>query len=115
MSSDAVSLLLMKYEQNARDWDQAVSDVRKANALFDRTHGLYKRLRANREGRLGIAALLTDPNPGVRVMAATHSLDWHEAEAVAVLEALERAGGLYAVTAKYTLRGHRSGSLNLDW
>ena len=71
MSSDAVSLLLMKYEQNARDWDQAVSDVRKANALFDRTHGLYKRLRANREGRLGIAALLTDPNPGVRVMAAT--------------------------------------------
>jgi len=49
------------------------------------------------------------------LLAATHSLSWQEFEAVAALEALVRAGGLPAVTAKYTLLGHRSGSLNLDW
>ena len=115
VGSDEITVLLADYEQSAREWDHAADDARTANSLFVRNHGVYKRLRGNSEGRHGITALLADPIPGVRLMAATHSLEWQESEAVAVLEALAQTGGLHAVTAKYTLRGYHSGSLNLDW
>jgi hypothetical protein len=107
--------MLTKYRQSAEDWDAASGDVRRANRLFVANHQVYKRLRGSSEGRGGIAALLADSCPGVRLLAATHSLEWNEAGAVAVLEELERAGGLHVLEAKYTLREYRSGRLNLEW
>ena len=35
--------------------------------------------------------------------------------AVAALDSLEAASGLHALSAKYTLRSFRSGTLDLDW
>jgi hypothetical protein len=51
----------------------------------------------------------------VRLFAATHSLAWRPESASETLEAIEREGGLHAVTAKWTLRSYRTGKLDLDW
>lgn len=93
-----------EYEQIVRDWDKNANNPRKANRLFDRAHNLFKRLRDSEQGHAGIAALMNDPNPGVRVTAASHSLRWQEAEAIATLETLDNdvRSRLHGVSAKYT-------------
>jgi hypothetical protein len=89
--------------------------VKRANPLFDRLHAIFKQLRTEQAGRDGIAALMDDPTLGVRLMAAAHSLAWAPEKAARVLEAIEAGPGLHAVTAKYTLKSFREGSLNMDW
>jgi hypothetical protein len=49
------------------------------------------------------------------LLAAAHTLGWEPADACAVLEAIQEGPGLHAVTAKYTLRSYRAGTLNQDW
>ena len=107
--------LANEYLRSALEWGAAANDSRKANPLFERNHSLYKRMRETEAGRDAISRLMTDPEPAVRLLAATHSLAWRGDEAVAVLEEIERGGGLTGTTAKYTLKGYRAGSLNLDW
>ncbi len=48
-------------------------------------------------------------------MAASHALAWAPAQAIAALEAITRETGLHAVTATYTLKGFRNGTLNMAW
>jgi hypothetical protein len=115
MTAD-VSELLDAYRSTAAAWDVMQGDSSKANPLFDQLHQIYKQLRTEEQGRQGIALLMDDPVPGVRLMAAGHSLAWDQDRAIAVLETIEREGpGLYTVTAKYTLKSFREGKLNLDW
>ena len=103
------------YRALALEWDAARADPKKANRLFKKHHALYKEVRDTETGRLAITSLLKDPQPAVRLLAATHCLPLQLDEAVAVLEALEAGAGTYAMDAKYTLINFRTGRLNLDW
>lgn len=107
--------LVAQYRSTAAAWDAARNDAKKANPLFDRLHQQFKELRASQLGREAIAALMDDDNIGVRLMAATHSLAWLPDKASSVLSEIEKVPGLYAVTAKYTLKSFREGRLHLDW
>ena len=110
-----VAELLDDYSKTAVAWDAAQRDAARANPLFDRLQALQKQLRVEPDGRAGIEALMAHPSAGVRLTAAAHSLQWSPAEAARVLEALQAGPGLHAVTAKYTLKAYRDGTLNLDW
>ena len=48
-------------------------------------------------------------------MAAAHSLRWGSAEGIDALEQLAGGSGLHALTAKYTLKEFRAGTLRTDW
>jgi hypothetical protein len=104
-----------RYRAIAIEWVEAQGDPKKANRIFAKHHAFYKEIRDDATGRQAIESLLDDPAPGVRVLAATHSLLFSPARGQQVLEDLERAGGAFAVDAKYTLITFRSGRLNLDW
>lgn len=66
-------------------------------------------------GRQAITGLLEDPVTAVRLIAATDSLAWEGERAEAVLAEIEQESNLHAVSAEWTLRSHRAGTLNLDW
>lgn len=107
--------LRAQYRELAVDWDAARDDSGEANRIFKAHHALYKRLRETPAGRHAITALLEDPVTAVRLLAATHSLQWEPDRAQSVLHEIEQESNLYAVDAKWTLRSYRSGKLNLDW
>jgi hypothetical protein len=104
-----------QYRAAVLAWDEAQPEPDRANRLFDRLHDLAKEMRQSEEGRTAIAGLLNDPVVAVRLVAATHALTWAPEVAEPVLQALEREPSLHAVCAKWTLRSHRAGTLNLDW
>ena len=114
MSEAAVADLLAAYAATAERWHDLRTDAREANRVFDENERLARALRASDAGRAGIAALIAHPASGVRVLAAAHSLDWCEAEAVVVLEALAAGDGLHAIAAEYALHEFRAGTLELD-
>jgi hypothetical protein len=92
--------------------------VSRANKLFDRTHAQFKVLRESQDGRAGITALMTDPNPYAASTAAAHSLVWEHEAAIAVLESLEESEHVpwqVQTSAKYTLKEWREGNLSFDW
>lgn len=107
--------LRAQYRDLAVDWDAARDNSDEANRIFKAHHALYKRLRDTPTGRRAIASLLDDPVTPVRLLAATHSLQWEPDRAQLVLREIEQEGNPYAVDAKWTLRSYRSGKLNLDW
>jgi hypothetical protein len=107
--------VLADYLATATAWDRAQGDPEEANRLFDRLHRLAGELKSTEDGRRGIAALIHDPSVGVRLIAASDSLAWAEAEAIDALEQIEVGRGLHAVSAKYTLMAFRGGRLNTVW
>lgn len=109
----SVAALLTAYTATAERWHELRTDARAANPVFDENERLAVALRATDAGRTGIAALLSHPASGVRVLAAAHSLDHCEAEAVVVLERLAAGDGLHAIAAGYALEEHRAGGLDL--
>ena len=116
MSPDeTVGDMLAEYLKTALAWDSDQGNARQANVEFDRLQALQLRLRESPEGRAGIADLATHECEGVRLCAASHALAWDSDLAVSALEALEASTGLHALSAKYTLRSYRSGTLKLDW
>lgn len=104
-----------EYRRLAVEWDEAREAPDQANRLFDQLHAHYKAIRDSNDGRTAILSLLDDPVTGVRLAAATHCLSIEGDQAVAALEAIEAGNGLHAVTAKWTLRSFRAGTLDLDW
>jgi Domain of unknown function (DUF2019) len=110
-----VTAMRTQYRTMAIDWDAARDDAQKANRLFKAHHALYKEIRDSPAGRQAISGLLDDPVTVVRLLAATHSLQWQPQRAQVVLEEIERESNLYAVDAKWTLRSFHNGKLNLDW
>jgi Domain of unknown function (DUF2019) len=113
--TDTVTAMRTQYRTMAVDWDAAGDDATEANRLFKAHHALYKTIRGSPDGRQAISGLLDDPVTAVRLLAATHSLQWEPQRAQVVLEEIEHENNLYAVDAKWTLRSYRSGKLNLDW
>ncbi|MER7243309.1 hypothetical protein [Kribbella sp. NPDC000426] len=104
-----------RYRALALDWAAAKGEPKKANRIFKEHHGLYREIRDLELGCRVIESLLDDPEPSVRLLAATHALPFASARAEAVLRDLERGNGLYAMDAKYTLINFRTGRLNLEW
>jgi hypothetical protein len=113
--TQSVDALIDEYRSTAIAWDVLQSDAKKANPLFDRLHVLFKQLRTEQSGRDAIAALMDDPNKGVRLIAASDSLAWAPEKAVRVLEAIQSEHGLHGVSAKYTIKSFREGRLDMDW
>jgi hypothetical protein len=108
--------LLGEFAEDATAWDSLVGgDARKANHIFDRLHALAKELRQTPAGRAGLLGLTRHEIPGVRLLAATECLAWSPEVAVPTLEAIESSVGLHAVSAKYTLKSYRAGTLDSDW
>jgi hypothetical protein len=104
-----------RYRSLALDWAAAHDDPKKANRIFKTHHAFYKEIRNQEIGRLAIESLLDDPEPAVRVLAATHALPFSPAHGEHVLEELQRGSGVFAIDAKYTLISFRTGTLDLDW
>lgn len=115
MGGESIAEFLAVYLRTAELWDALQGDAESANKAFDENHQAYKVLRQSPAGRAAITRLMTHPNIGVRLLAATHSLANAPDEAIGVLESIEAEGGLHAVSAKYTLRSYRLGTLELDW
>jgi hypothetical protein len=103
------------YRQMVLAWGESQQNPRRANQLFRKLQAYKLELAASAEGREAIAGLLGDPERVVRLLSATHTLSWSPERAIPVLESLATGPTLYAVDAKYTLRGYREGTLNLDW
>jgi hypothetical protein len=111
-----------RYERTAREWSvESVegTDVksRKANRLFDENRVYLWRLREDERGRALIETLLADADPGVRLKAAAHTLEWNPEAARPVLEAV---GSLvrpwqHAHAAKMTVREFDAGRLRFDY
>jgi hypothetical protein len=113
--SEPYAAVLADYRATAVAWDRAQGDPTEANRLFDRMHRLAGELKSTEDGRRAITALINDPSVGVRLIAASDSLAWAEAEAIDALKQIEGGRGTHAVSAKYTLKEFREGRLNTDW
>jgi hypothetical protein len=96
-------------------WAASRDDPKVANKLFRQHHVLYKRLRETEQGRRIISDQLQASETPVRLLAATHTLGWDPEVATRVLKEIEQQDGEFGVDAKWTLRSHARGSLNLDW
>jgi hypothetical protein len=124
MDSQSVRELLSDHRETLIQWGEESERLgergalRRANRLFDLTHAQFKRLRESPEGRDGITALMSDPNPYVASSAAAHSLLWEPELATARLEELESsqdAPGQVQIAAEYTLKEWRAGKLSFEW
>jgi hypothetical protein len=109
-----VGELLAAYAATAERWHELRFDARAANPVFDENEHLARALRATDEGCAGIAALIGHEASGVRVLAAAHSVDFCEDEAVGALEALAGGDDLHAIAAGHVLGEFRAGRLELD-
>lgn len=105
---------LARYRQLAEQWSALGSHPKRANEVFRELRLLGRKLAAAEEGREGVVALAEHTNGRVRLLAASQSLNWDDVRGVAVLEELEQQDALYAVSAKYTLKQYRAGTLQRD-
>ncbi|HLX51222.1 MAG TPA: DUF2019 domain-containing protein [Streptosporangiaceae bacterium] len=115
IASEPVANLKDRYRTLAVEWDEARENPDEANSIFKVHHSVYKILRDTPEGREAIISFMEDPLTPVRLLAATHSLQWQPAQAQAVLEEIMQQTNPYATDAKWTLRSYRNGKLDLDW
>jgi hypothetical protein len=113
--NDDDATLLARYRQVLEQWERSQDNANKANKLYAQAQAYAKELRLTEDGRAGIRSLMSHPDGGVRLLAAAHTLTFEPTSAVPVLEELETGLGLASVSAKYTLRSYRKGTLYLDW
>jgi hypothetical protein len=99
------------YKALAERWSALGSHPKEANAIFEQLRSIGRDLRQTAEGREGIVALIGDQNRNVRLIAASESLNWDDSRGLAALEELEQGDELTAVSAKYTLKQYRRGTL----
>lgn len=108
--------LSAEYRRLAVAWGDARDEAAVANKIFTKHHEVAKILRLSAAGRTAIEKLLNDPEPVVRLVAATDALLWAEGKARQVLESLDQdEPGLIGFDAKWTLQTFDAGELNLDW
>lgn len=114
-----VAALLVAYRETLLRMHDARLETgghpRRWNQLVDRLQALHLTLRGEPAGRVGLSALLADPNATVRVWAATHALHWAAAQAQAVLEHEAAGEGVDAFGARMTLREFRADRLDTTW
>jgi hypothetical protein len=114
MNAHDVQDLLARYRAAASGTTDENSEQQNKSA--DRVHACYKSLRETPEGREGIIALISDPNPQVQLWAASHSLAWSPDAARPVLERLRDSGEFpTSFTAEMTLAEFDKGALSFDY
>lgn len=96
MTAAEIEDLLDAYHASAAEWDRLQASARAANKVFHENHRLYKILRESAEGRVETTQMMSDPNVGVRLLAAAATLGWAPEHAVSALETLEAGTGLHA-------------------
>ena len=104
-----------KYRETADRWSALVgTDPKRANRDFDRLRRLAKTLRTVQAGRDGLEGVASHGAPGAKLLAATQCLLWNPEYAVKVLEELEKGPSIHGLSARYTLRAYRAGTLDLQ-
>jgi hypothetical protein len=98
-----------RYRNQLVEWAESHDDPARAGSVFRDNHEFYMSVRDSAEGRAAISGLLWDPVEFVRLMAATHCLAWDDANAIAVLEDLQKNGERAWIDAEVTLRSYRDG------
>jgi hypothetical protein len=115
MSIAELDALISEYRNAALAHGSATEagNHRLANAAHDRVASVYRVL--HRQGDPAIRRLLdllTDPEPAVRLWAASHGLEFASDRAVSILEELSREEPqLLGFTAETTLKQWRAGKL----
>ena len=111
-----------RYEQTAREWSIESTEsrdvkARRVNRLFDENRVYLHRLRSDERGRALIEALLDDGDPGVRLKAAAHALEWNPDAARPVIAGVAALEGLWPhrFDAEMTLREYDAGRLRFDF
>jgi len=113
---ETVEAILAEYQATLESMSAlGVDSPRAHNRLFRKAHVLAKSLRASAEGRAAIEGIIASPDVTVALNAASEALAWDCQLSLVRLEEIERAAGLDAVSAHYTLKAYREGTLNLDW
>lgn len=90
-------------------------DAATGNKHARRRIAAFRKLRAMGDsGREALAALLWDPRPSVRTMAAAYLLRYKTAEALAVLRAAAKGTGLIAFESEEAIKRWEEGTWQLD-
>jgi hypothetical protein len=110
-----IAELRARYRELILSWAAASAAPAEANRLFRKIQQMQKELRESEAGREVIGGLLDDEVVAVRLIAATHTLQWSAELAKPVLTSIEELGGSYSLDAEFTLREFQAGTLNLDW
>jgi hypothetical protein len=106
--------LLDAYEQAAVIAGKATEsgDYKANNKAVDTIQAVYAELRSRGpEARRALLGLLGHEDPGVRLWAASHALDFSPGDGEPVLEELCSVGQLLGFSAKTTLQEWRKGNL----
>ena len=115
MDSKSIDNTLLQYREAAiHAANTATSDPSESNKWARQGRTCYMELRNSIEGRDGIVALMSDENPYVRTLAASHSLQWTPERARNVLKEIWESNGPGAFEAKWTLREYDGGTLIFD-
>ena len=120
MAKNPVDPLLATYRGLILEWIAEQSSERKgagrrAHRKYERIQETYESLRKWQAGRDGITALIQDPDPAVRSVAASHALQWSRIDAVKALEELASAHDApreVQMNAAYTLGEFKAGRLS---
>jgi hypothetical protein len=110
--SPDVADLLAQFQKAAAN--AADPDPRENNKWADRVRACYQVLRTSEEGKAGLIALLSDPNPHVRVWAGGYCLQWVPELARSVLEDVRDVDEAGAFEAEWTLIEFDRGTLSFE-
>ena len=90
----------------------ANGDYKTANRSYDKLAGLLPKLRSSHDqGKEILYRLMKDPSDAVSMWAATHSLPIAEEDALAILEAIAKRGGIIGFNAEMVIKEWKAGRL----
>jgi len=90
-------------------------DAKTGNKHARRRIAAFRKLRAMGDsGREALAALLRDPRPNVRTLAAAYLLRYKTTDALAVLREVSRGRGMSAFGASEAIKRWEEGTWQLD-
>lgn len=114
--SNQLLRLETEYRNYAESYGKAVErdDTKTANRMFDKINAIGPKLRAHgMKGEAVLRRLMKDRSDAIASWAATDSLPFAEAEALAVLDAIGKKAGSIAFDAEMTAEQWRAGKLKI--
>jgi len=112
--SASLDELLLAYRDAAKIHGAATEsgEYKAGNKVFPVLNIVYSELRSRGDdARRALLPLLLDEDPGVRLHAATHALDFAPSEGERVLSSLIHVGRFVGFTAELTLEEWKKGNL----
>lgn len=114
--SKQIDALEAEYRKYAEAYGRAVElgDAKATNKNYDKINAIGPRLRAHgMQGEAVLRRLMKDRSDAIASWAATDSLPFAEAEALAVLDAIGKKAGSIAFDAEMTAEQRRAGKLKI--